>query len=250
MHNDLYVMYRTTKVFFLQDGYACKIFEGKVAVDADGAPNAYGPASGSDDPDGCGLDSLTAACYPPGADDPLGQENWRDILVPDPKNPGVPYLKPDGFYISMTTLCDESKPDIAPGKFIDASAVSYIVMPQFFVDHLGMKLGDLCVLVHDKIKKPVVAIVGDYCPFTEELGEMSIKTALNLGAGEASPREGTTFPRGMISCRLFKNSAPKAIWPLTDENLQAMLPELAKKHGFDPVDPTTYMNGMVKLDTE
>lgn len=249
MDNELYLMYRRTKVLFMQGGYACKINEGAIAIDADGAPNAYGPPRHVGDVDGSGLDSLTAACYPPGADDPLGQEDWTGILVPDPKKPSVPYIKADGFYVSQTTLSDPTKSDLESGKFVDSSSVPYIVMPQFWVDHMGMNLGDLCVMVHPKVLNPVVLIVADFCPFMEELGEISIKAAFELGASEASPRDGATFPRGKFECRMFKNSAPKDLWPLSSEKLQALLPDLSKKHNFNPQDPASYASSHLKIDT-
>ena len=221
------IRYRDATVYFIKDGYYCQIGVGDVSIDADGAPNAYGPQANAADPDGCGLDSLTAACYPPGAADPLGQENWKDILVPDTQHPEVPYLKPDGFFISKTSLCDESKTDVEPGKFLDAATLPYVVMPQFWVEHLGMQLGDLCILNHATFNKPVVAIVGDLCPFTERLGEMSIGAAVLLGGQNVSPRTGVDFPaKSLLQCVFLKGSRPDPLWPLTGERLQAMLPDL------------------------
>lgn len=222
------LQYRDATVYFIKGGYYCEIGVGDVSIDADGAPNAYGPQANAHDPDGCGLDSLTAACYPPGAADPLGQEDWKDILVPDPQHPVTPYLKPDGFYISKTSLCDDSKEaDIEPGKFLDAATLPYVVMPQFWVEHLGMRLGDLCILNHTTLNKPVVAIVGDLCPFTERLGEMSIAAAVLLGGQNVSPRTGVDFPvKSTLRFVLFKDSRPDPLWPLTGERLQAMLPDL------------------------
>lgn len=221
-----------------------------IQIDADGAPNAYGPARNARDHHGIGIDSLESACYPPGAADPLGQEDWQDILVPDPNDPTVPFLKPDGFYISKTTLADENKADIDEGKFLDATALPYIVMPQFWIDHMGMALGDLCVLIHSKVARPVVAIVGDFCPFIEDLGEMSVRTALAIGAHKASPRDGPLFPRGSILMRMLKGSLMENPWPLSEEKLQGMLPQLGTSYGFDPFDITSYQSGLVKVDTQ
>lgn len=249
-NNNLYVQYRSAKLHFMPDGYFCRITNGKVAIDADGAPNAYGPPQFAGDREGSGLDSLVNACYPPGAHDPLGQEDWRGILVADPSDPAKPFLKPDGYYISQTSLCDRSKGDLEPDKFIDAAHCSYIVMPQFFISHLGMRLGDLCVLAHSGVGKPVVAIVGDTCPFIEELGEMSIRCASKLGGVDVSPRDGVTFPRGQIVCRMLKHSAVELRWPLTDEFLQALLPAIADKHEFDPHDVKSYAKGAIAVDTD
>jgi hypothetical protein len=233
----LFIQYRHQSVYVIPGGYYCEIDEKDIAIDADGAPNAYGPPTGPGDHDGSGIDSLTAANYPPGQDDPMGQEDWKTILVPDPANPQVPFRKPDGFFISRTSLCDETRTDFEPGKFLDATAVSYIVMPSFWLDQLGLKLGDLCLLNHTGIGRVVVAIVGDVCPVTEPLGEISVRTAVNLGGQGVSPRTGVTFtPTGKIQCVMLKGSQPDALWPAADARLQALLPNLLRDRlGAKPI---------------
>jgi hypothetical protein len=225
----LFIQYRHQAVYVIPGGYYCEIDDKDIAIDADGAPNAYGPQKDPDDHDGCGIDSLTAADYPPGHLDPLGQEDWKTILVPDAKDPSVPYCKPDGYYISRTSLCDETKSDFEPGKYLDATAVSYIVMPRFWLDNLGLRLGDLCLLSHAGIGRGVVAIVGDVCPVSEPIGEISVRTAVNLGGKAVSPRTGVEFPPGgKLRCVMLKASRPDPIWPADDARLQALLPALLR----------------------
>lgn len=225
----LCIQYRNQSVYFIPGGYYCEIDYKDISIDADGAPNAYGPQKGPDDHDGCGIDSLVNADYPPGQPDPLGHEDWKTILVPDPNDRAVPYCKPDGFFISRTSLCDETKSDFEPGKYLDATAVSYIVMPRFWLEQLGLQMGDLCLLRHTGIGRTVVAIVGDVCPVTEPLGEISIRSAATLGGKNVSPRTGVDFPSGgKLQCIMLKGSRPDRIWPADDGRLQALLPALLR----------------------
>jgi hypothetical protein len=214
-------------VDFIDGGYFCRIPIKEIAIDADGAPDAYGAPRFDGDHDGCGTDSLISAGYPTNEEDPI-PDDWHDILVPDPADPERPFLKDDGFYVSKTSLCDDSlESDLAAGKFVDANRVSYMVMPQFWIDHLGVRLGDLCLLWHARLKMKTVAIVADTCPVDEPLGEISIAAAACMGGGNVSPLTGVDFPgNGHIHCYLFKNSRPKLIWPLTNEFVQSFRNEL------------------------
>jgi hypothetical protein len=233
----LRIQYRDQKVYFIPGGYYCEIDDKDISIDADGAPNAYGPQKGPGDHAGCGIDSLVNADYPPGQADPMGQEDWKTILVPDPDNPAVPYCKPDGFFISRTSLCDETKSDLEPGKYLDATAVPYIVMPSFWLEQLGLQLGDLCLLNHTGIGNTVVAIIGDACPVTEPLGEVSVRCAVALGGKNVSPITGVDFPPGgKVQCVMLKGSRPDPIWPADDARLQALLPVLLREHlGSQPI---------------
>ena len=160
-------------------------------------------------------------------------DDWGDILVQDLANPDQPFLKSDGFYISKTSLCDEAATsDAVPGKYVDSSAVPYIVMPQLWLDRFGMQLGDLCLLWHSRLKTRVVAIVADTCPVDEPLGEISIAAAQAMGGKNVSPRDGAKFPRsGAICCVMFMNSRPQLQWPLDDAFVQSFEAELVTRMG-------------------
>jgi hypothetical protein len=217
--------YRGLPISFTPEGYFCQIPVRNIAIDADGAPDAYGPAS-AEHPEGCGTDTLSSAGYPTAKDDPI-PDRWQDVLVPDPTAPDEPYLN-GRYYISKTSLFDPSvDSDLAPGKFVDANQVAYIVMPNLWLTHLGVQLGDLCLLWHARINQRVVAIVADACPIDEPLGEMSIAAAVNLGGRNVSPRTGVDFPgNGRIYCHIFKQSRPKLFWPLTNAFVQSFRPRL------------------------
>ena len=221
------LLYRNLNVDFVDCGYFCRIPIKDIAIDADGAPDAYGPAQFEGDHHGCGTDSLIHAGYPTNEKDPI-PDDWRDVLVGDPDNSDFPFVKDDGFYLSKTSLCDDSiETDVSAEKYVDANRVSYMVMPQFWLDHLGVQLGDLCLLWHARIKVRVVAIIADACPVEEPLGEISIAAAACLGGKNVSPRTGVDFPgNGTIHCYIFKKSRPELIWPLTNEFVQSFQKDL------------------------
>lgn len=236
------ILYHGVAVRIFDGGYFCRIPVVDIAIDADGAPNAYGPAKNKRDRHGCGSDSLTSAGYPTSERDIIA-DNWRDILVQDLADPNQPFLKNDGFYISKTSLCDEAATsDAAPGKYVDASIVSYIVMPKLWLARFGMQLGDLCLLWHSRIKTIVVAIVADTCPVDEPLGEMSIAAARALGGMNVSPRDGVQFPRsGGVCCVMFMRSRPQLEWPLTETFVQSFRDGLVariEKLGVDSIPNT------------
>ncbi|MEO6218304.1 MAG: hypothetical protein ABIO86_19910 [Sphingomonas sp.] len=226
-HHHAKILYRNLAIDFIPGGYFCRIPVSDIAIDADGAPDAYGPARFEGDEHGCGTDSLINAGYPTNRKDPI-PDDWRNILVPDRINREKPFITDDGFYISKTSLYDHSiRNDRATGKFVDANVVSYIVMPQFWIDHLGIQLGDLCLLWHARLKRKTVAIVADTCPVDERLGEISIAAAKYLGGKNVSPRTGVDLPaNGTVHCYIFKNSRPTLIWPLTNAFVQSFRTEL------------------------
>jgi len=75
-----------------------------IAIDADGAPNAYNPQN-------TGLDALGNAGYPHG--------QWQSVLVPDPLNPTSAYVQKagdpfPGYFVAMTSLLDKTQPALCP----------------------------------------------------------------------------------------------------------------------------------------
>ena len=226
------IMYHDVKVGFFEHGYFCRIPIKHVAIDADGAPDAYGPPRTARDLHGSGRDSLTSAGFPSAAHDII-DDDWRNVLVQDLSNGEEPFLKKDGYYISKTSLFNESATsDASEGKYVDAARVSYIVMPQLWLDRFGMQLGDLCLLWRSHARKKVVAIVADTCPVDEPLGEISIAAATALGGRNVSPRDGVDFQgTEAISCVMFMGSRPNIKWPITNAFVQSFRDNLIEKLG-------------------
>jgi hypothetical protein len=77
-------------------------------------------------------------------------------------------------------------------------------MPTFWVEHLGVALGDLCLLWHARLDQKVAAIVANTCPTAEPLGGISIAAAKRLAGKNVSSRKGGEFPAsGTIHCYIF-----------------------------------------------
>lgn len=146
-------------------------FVSGMTVDADGAPNAYHP-------DDTGLDALSNAGIP-------GQ--WNGIVTDDD---GSPLIQRDGdpfpgYYISCTSLSDHSKRSNDPNRYVNASKIPYITLPQEVADAARAQLGDFAVVMNLRNGKSSFAIYADI----GTLGEGSIGLAENLGI-RSDAREG------------------------------------------------------------
>jgi hypothetical protein len=138
-------------------------FVSGMSIDADGAPNAYGP-------DDTGLDDLANAGVP---------AHWDGIITDRDGNPLIqgesdPF---PGYYISCTSLSDRLKKFTDPTRYVDAAKIPYVVLPNDLADHGGARLGDFAVVVNLRNGKSSYAIYADI----GTVGEGSIALADNLG---------------------------------------------------------------------
>ena len=202
----------------------------RIAIDADGAPNAYHP-------DDSGLDLLENSGYPKAS-------WWKDVLVPDPANPSRPLVRTDGaytgYFISKTALAATGVADTKPGKFVDARATPYIVFPTPWSQVAGSGwMGDFAYARTADGNHASPAIVADHGGGNDaELGEISVKLAELLGAGIASPRTGPSNQNmGELIYAVFPKSRLKPAWPLTPEKINQRADELlAKAGGWPPAE--------------
>lgn len=146
-------------------------FVSGMAIDADGAPNAYGPGD-------AGLDDLINAGSP---------AHW-DGIVADPN--GAPWIQGEadpfpGYYVSCTSLVDLAKKSTDPTRYVDASKIPYIVLPRDVADRAGAQLGDFAAVMNLRNGRSSYAIYADI----GTLGEGSIALADRLGI-PSDPREG------------------------------------------------------------
>jgi hypothetical protein len=146
-------------------------FVSGMTIDADGAPNAYNP-------DDTGLDELTNAG---------GPTHWDGIIADRDGNPlfqgeSDPF---PGYYISCTSLSDRTKGFTDPTRYVDASKIPYVVLPNEAADAGGARLGDFAVVMNLRNGKSSYAIYADI----GTMGEGSIALADNLGIW-SDPREG------------------------------------------------------------
>jgi Fungal chitosanase of glycosyl hydrolase group 75 len=168
-------------------------FSSGMAIDADGAPNAYNA-------DDTGLDYLFNAGRP-------GQ--WDGIVQDEDGNPFV--QGPDdpfpGYYISCTALFDRTKRHDDPARFVDATQIPYVALPGDLAERMGARLGDIVLVFSERTGKYSYAIFADI----GALGEGSIALAENLGVGSDARRGGS---RAGISYVVFPGSGdgrPKSV---------------------------------------
>lgn len=124
---------------------------GKMTVDVDGAPNAYGPK---------GKPTLDFEKNAHTGGTLRGKvvgymmEHGKPVI----QGPNDP--KP-GYYVSTTDFRDDSIiDDKNPKKYLDATKIHYVVLGSFGKRH-KVKLGDFVVVHSHETEKTVYAIVGD-----------------------------------------------------------------------------------------
>lgn len=199
---------------------------GRISVDADGAPNAYHPQDR-------GLDALANAGYPNGG--------WHSVLVADPADPAKPFVQRTGafagYFLSATTLQDRSRAATDPARYVDATAVPYIVFPGGFYAMAGTgRLGVLGLARNLSTGETSPMIFADVGPRDHPLGEISVKLAENLGGRDVNPRNGRGAPAGPFAYVIFPGSEATPPWPLSAEELQRRTEaELARIGGWDAV---------------
>ncbi len=185
-----------------------------MAIDADGAPDAYHPDDLS------GTDALVHAGAP---------GNWWALVTEN----GTPIVQKDGpykgFYVSMTWLHREdglhSPSD--PRYWVDAREVPYLAIPRSVWEPAGVDKGDLAIVFNEKTKLMSWAIVADWG--TEEtLGEGSIALA-NRVKVPPDPRVGGV-PEDIVYL-VFPNSAARPRWPRDTGEMENKVAKLLADFG-------------------
>ena len=149
-------------------------FVSRMAIDADGAPNAYNP-------DNTGLDELANAGAP---------GHWNGIITDREGNPLIQQESDPfpGYYISCTSLSDETKKFTDPTAYVDASKIPYVALPPELAGRGGVRLGDFAVVMNLRNGKSSFAIYADI----GTLGEGSVALADALGIGSDARRGGAS----------------------------------------------------------
>jgi hypothetical protein len=151
------------------------LFHAGMFVDADGAPNAYGPHNR-------GLDFTTNALR--------GGRFLSVALHPD----GSPVIQRSGrfkgYYVSTTSLHNAAGSPATPTTYVDARKIPYIVLPPEFMQQFGVALGDLAVVTNQRNGRTSFAIFADVGPHGK-IGEGSVALARALGLND-DPRHGGT----------------------------------------------------------
>jgi hypothetical protein len=154
------------------------VFEAGMAIDADGAPNAYAPHDR-------GLDRT---------DNARRRRHWVGVATDGRGKPLVQKKGPyRGYYVSTTSLHSSAVRNHAnPAKYVDATRIPYIVLPPEVADRFGITLGDLAVVINQRGEQPffAFAIFADVGP-RQKIGEGSIALAEALEV-PSNPRTGGT----------------------------------------------------------
>lgn len=166
------------------------LYKSGLAINADGAPNAYGPADTEP------LDYLANAG---------GPGNWWGIATDPTGKPHVQkiYHKQPGYYVSTTAHVNPAFPETNPDRYIDSSTVPFFVLPGG--KPFGAVLGDIGLLFNTKTGDNIYAIYADIGP-ASKIGEASIQAAQALGVNSDPKKGGTIQP--IIITLVFPGSCP------------------------------------------
>lgn len=200
-------------IYTLQDDDSAFFYESGMMIDADGGYHAYHPDNKS------GLDYLGNAGH---------SGNWWALVTDNGKPGGDPLIQRDsdpapGFYISTTSLEDESVDSSDPRRYVNAEAINFFVLPGRSA--LGAKLGDLGVVIRPATGVYDYAVYADVGP-GNKIGEGSIALANALGIS-SSPKTGG-IGHGIIFI-VFPEST--AGWPLSQAEIDQYGAQLFVKWG-------------------
>lgn len=179
------------------DGAA--FYVSKMAIDADGSPNAYHPDPGK------GLDALSSAGFGKSCNVLVckveGQPKKGYVVTPS-----GPFA---GFFVSMSTLNDKSKKREDHERYVSATHVPYVAIAGSVAKKLKMEPGDLAFAVNLKNGQRSGAIFADIG--TENtLGEASIALADKLKVPSSPKTGGAGY---QIFYVVFPNSNATPPWP-------------------------------------
>ncbi len=220
------------------DGSAYAFKLTSIAIDADGAPNAYHP---DDVANGCkksavykGLDCPQNAGYP------NDTKSWPGVIVADPNDPSKGYVQPatsacPGFFVAETSLSDHTKSRTDTARYVDARNVPYFVFPGKFLAVVGTgRMGDFGMAKNLATGAVSPFIVADVGQASAVLGEMSIALVAALGGANPNARTGTGAPKGDIAIIIFPNSYMTPAWPVSAAQMQTLANQkLAAAGGFE-----------------
>jgi hypothetical protein len=164
---------------------AAIVFRTGMTIDVDGAPTAYHPH------DHAALNRLAHAGRP---------GHWWALVTQH----GEPVLQgrddpAPGYYVSMTSLEDPAFAVTDPRRYVDASTIPYVALPEAVARAGGVRLGDLVAVVNQTNRKVAYAIYADGGP-KGHLGEGSLYLANQLRNAVLPPAAGTrqSLPHAIV----------------------------------------------------
>jgi hypothetical protein len=187
------------------------LFTAGMTIDADGAPNAYGPKNK-------GLDYTANA---------RGARGWVALVT---NTKGQPVIQRSGryrgYYVSTTSLQQPNVRDPRnPKKYLDATQVPFIALPPDFARMYGISLGDLVVVRNSANGRSAYAIYGDVGP-RGRIGEGSIALARELKI-PSNPRHDSAL--NGVTYLVFPGSSPRTWKSITRSRTRAATAPLYRK---------------------
>lgn len=172
-------------------------FKSWLAIDVDGAPNAFHPVD-------------RHKKYPQKLEKSLayistaGSEgHWWALATHNNKPSGKPVIQQSsgpgyapGYFVSKTTLYDEDKPHTDQRAYVNSNEIPYIALPKnlndYFKSNKDLKVspGDFATVYNIKTDKLAYAIFADLGP-NNVLGEGSIALSRELGLEDKPPNWGS-----------------------------------------------------------
>jgi len=211
-----------------ETGKANFFYRAQMTVDADGAPNCYGPN------DVGTIDYLEHAGTP---------GNWWALATDTGDPSGTPIKQKagdpfPGLYIAQTSLGDPNLPDSNPRKWVDATSIPFFVMPasSSFQSATGTRVGDLGLVIWQN--KYSFAIFADESgdDVGEHVGEGSVYLAQQLGHNPFGPTGKVDFSIEPEEVYYFVFPGTSLGRPLTKTEIQTMgAASLARWGGFAKV---------------
>jgi len=189
------------------------LFTSGMTIDADGAPNAYGPHNH-------GLDFTANA---------RGQHGWVALVTNQNGRPVIQKSGPyRGYYVSTTSLHQGQMYDERdPKRYIDATKIPYIALPSDFARRYNINLGDLALVRNQVNSRSVYGIFADVGP-KGRIGEGSIALAKRLGI-PANPRHDSA--EDGVTYLIFPGSALPADRRITARSIKSAAARLYHRWG-------------------
>ena len=189
------------------------LFTAGMTIDADGAPNAYGPHNR-------GLDYTANA---------RGARGWVALVT---SQSGRPVIQKTGayrgYYVSTTSLQQSSMHDERdPKRYIDATKIPYIALPPDFAKAFDINLGDLALVFNQANGRSAYAVFADVGP-KGRIGEGSIALAKQLGI-PADPRHDSA--EDGVRYLIFPGSALPPDRRITTRSIQSSAARLYHRWG-------------------
>jgi hypothetical protein len=192
-----------------------------VAIDVDGAPNAYGPKGNAT------LDfELNAHEGGTSEGAIVGYMTKTDKRTPELQGPRDPF---PGYYISTTGFEDPRNPNnLDPHKYVDASKINYVVLGSF-ARRNGARLGDFAAVYSKKTGRSVFAIIGDSGNASGAEGSLALLQA--LGYAFKTGKTGGVEKKDII-IRYYPGSNPQHHFFASQESLDAEAAQLGLNRHF------------------